>query len=192
MKKLVLGLLISFNTFASLPSFEGHFHYQNESKITGKKRYEIVNTLTSSGKTRLEELKQENNICMLINGPIYECSKFTMQPSSLDQIAIDDAIETNLNQFVYFNKAENTPILTNDSESIKEWTYDQGVSFKGRSFDFYRLLDLGSVQKISLGNPTVFSFVVKNDVLLLVSSKRFYASKNVSELITIESIYSKN
>lgn len=191
MLKLLIASLISFSTFAANLTFNGHYHFQNDTKIVFKKRYEIVNASNRAGKDRLIELQNAEYTCLYITNPVYECSKVTNEPSALDQRAQDLVYGELYGQSLFFAQSNQLPVLTNDSESIKEWTYNQKATFLGGEFPSFRLHELGSLKKLVLGNPTQYSFVVKNDVLLLTSIKRLHLTKNISELIVLESIFAQ-
>jgi hypothetical protein len=188
----MLFFAFSLNIFAgSVPLFTGFYQYQNDSHVILKKRIEDVNTLTQNGKNRLLELKNADYTCLLITGSIFECSLFTSETSEADRRAIDLQNEKLNGQFIEFNGEVTTPILTNDSEALKEYTYNQNGKFLNKSFDHFRLMITGPLQKLVFGNPTIFSFVVKNDVLLMNESIRINLTKNIRELVVVEGSFSK-
>jgi hypothetical protein len=140
----------------------GSFFYQGDFQVEIKKRYETVVGFTQEGAARLEKLWAEGYTCANTGRQIYLCSAFEKTEGTETEVA--SRVHARLHGTkIEIAARQADPELVAKGESYEEWKVQQPITFRGKTYPYYRYMILkngAELHKIALGEPAEDGFVV--------------------------------
>jgi len=168
MKVLSFSILffISSSILATPHQLRGKFSFKGSIKKTSSSVVEPVYAFTSSGRSRLGQLKSDGYTCKAVPRQSYRCKKFdksfSPRPSSLERIKEELSWET-----LEFIGEQGRPYIDNEGEVITFYKVDGKVKFMGEVFEQYDywVIDYGDhqVHKLILRGSDRHEFIVNSE-----------------------------
>ncbi len=172
----LLFVLPSFSKAASTPySFDGEYDYSGESLLVVRD----VELVYSSDRARLKVLQSEGFQCLLQTA-VYRCTKF-LHDEVIPSTIVAEIKSTYKNFNLVFLKSFGDPVLTNDSELLKEWDILDQVKIESNLINNYRYYFLveQNIHKFKIElNDQKFWFIASDGENFYTPLKRIQKSSN--------------
>ena len=164
MKFLILIALVCahFPGFASQwpePLSRGTYS-MNAIQVLSKKHYITIHK--SREKDKYHEFRKQGYACVHIQQNNFQCTKFLSTFNTEDEVR--EVVESEyLKKSLMVGELRGPIELLTDAEALAEWRVPQKVSFSSFEFEDYRLLETMSANKVYLGEPAEFTFILNQD-----------------------------
>lgn len=144
-------LLLSHSLFAFVPEFPAEGTYKAKSyEVLLTVHHIVVPNMSSDAEQRILDLKSKGYGCVHTTLQMTKCSK----TENVQDLPIDIEYRVKSNWFGFplkISAIRSEPSITVDGESYQEWSMDQEVVFKGKSYLQYRLMVSDKIKKLAIG-----------------------------------------
>lgn len=192
MKKLILiALFIPTYVLANAPTFYGTYFSQNDARVLYKTKIEVVESKSTAGKARFDELLKDHYMCELKNmeESIWRCELYSKEPSIADDRALLMHNKAVSSFNIMFEEKNVTPILVSGQNYTKEYLYKQKLQFQNKVFSKFYFLDMGFSQQIYFRELDDLYFTYKDNQLIVKKAYPIQLSDRTGELVFIESSF---